>query len=167
MERASTIGTRERAWQKRQKARRDMQHATPDAPERVDPRRRCTRHDDRTCCRGSRGSASLPVATAVAAHNSNNSDKPSETCQVVMSNIKTRLFRRFSGANRCGLSKLFWTSKRDTERDVLVKMRGSTGSLSKAKRTGFSFTSNAGPIARFGLASLMVNENESNLRIWV
>ena len=28
-------------------------------PERIDPRRRCTRLDHRTCCRGSRGSASL------------------------------------------------------------------------------------------------------------
>src|SRR5271165_3785163 len=36
-------------------------HATPDAPERIDPRRRCTRHDHRTCCRGSRGSAPLPL----------------------------------------------------------------------------------------------------------
>ena len=35
-------------------------HATPDAPERIDHRRRCTRHDHRTCCRGSCGSASLP-----------------------------------------------------------------------------------------------------------
>ena len=35
-------------------------HATPDAPECIDHRRRCTRHDHRTCCRGSRGSASLP-----------------------------------------------------------------------------------------------------------
>ena len=35
-------------------------HATPDAPEWIDHRRRCTRHDHRTCCRGSRGSASLP-----------------------------------------------------------------------------------------------------------
>ena len=33
-------------------------HATPDAPERIDHRRRCTRYDHRTCCRGSRGSAS-------------------------------------------------------------------------------------------------------------
>ena len=33
--------------------------AAPDAPERIDHRRRCTRHDHRTCCRGSRGSASL------------------------------------------------------------------------------------------------------------
>ena len=38
-------------------------HATPDAPERIDHRRRCTRHDHRTCCRGSRGSASLPCHT--------------------------------------------------------------------------------------------------------
>ena len=35
----------------------------PDAPERIDHRRRCTRHDHRTCCRGSRGSASLPCHT--------------------------------------------------------------------------------------------------------
>jgi len=35
-------------------------HATPDAPECIDHRRRCPRHDHRTCCRGSRGSASLP-----------------------------------------------------------------------------------------------------------
>ena len=34
--------------------------ATPDAPEHIDNGRRCTRHDHRTCCRGSRGSASLP-----------------------------------------------------------------------------------------------------------
>ena len=34
-------------------------HATPDAPECIDHRRRCTRHDHRTCCRGSRRSASL------------------------------------------------------------------------------------------------------------
>ena len=33
-------------------------HAAPDAPERIDHRRRCTRLDHRTCCRGSRGSAS-------------------------------------------------------------------------------------------------------------
>jgi len=33
-------------------------HATPDAPERIYHRRRCIRHDHRTCCRGSRGSAS-------------------------------------------------------------------------------------------------------------
>jgi hypothetical protein len=38
-------------------------HATPDAPERIDHRRRCTRHDHRTGCRGSRGSASLPCHT--------------------------------------------------------------------------------------------------------
>ncbi len=38
-------------------------HATPDAPERIDHRRRCTRHDHRTSCRGSRGSASLPCHT--------------------------------------------------------------------------------------------------------
>jgi hypothetical protein len=37
--------------------------ATPDAPERIDHRRRCTRHDHRTCCHGSRGSASLPCHT--------------------------------------------------------------------------------------------------------
>ena len=37
--------------------------ATPDAPERIDHRRRRTRHDHRTCCRGSRGSASLPCHT--------------------------------------------------------------------------------------------------------
>src|SRR5271166_638160 len=41
-------------------AKDGARHATPDAPERIDPRRRCTRHDHRTCCRGSRGSASLP-----------------------------------------------------------------------------------------------------------
>ena len=35
-------------------------HATPDAPECIDHRRCCTRHDHRTCCRGSRASASLP-----------------------------------------------------------------------------------------------------------
>ena len=34
-------------------------HATPDAPECIDHRRRCTQHHYRTCCRGSRGSASL------------------------------------------------------------------------------------------------------------
>ena len=34
-------------------------HSAPDAPERIDHRRRCTRHDHRTCCCGSRGSASL------------------------------------------------------------------------------------------------------------
>ena len=51
--------SRARAWQKWQKTRRDMQRrATPDAPECIDHRRRCTRHDHRTCCRGSRGSAS-------------------------------------------------------------------------------------------------------------
>jgi len=38
-------------------------HPAPDAPERIDHRRRCTRHDHRTCCRGSRGSASLPCHT--------------------------------------------------------------------------------------------------------
>ena len=37
--------------------------ATPDAPERIYHRRRCIRHDHRTCCRGSRGSASLPCHT--------------------------------------------------------------------------------------------------------
>src|SRR5580692_11457478 len=41
-------------------AKDGARHATPDAPECIDPRRRCTRHDHRTCCRGSRGSASLP-----------------------------------------------------------------------------------------------------------
>ena len=41
-------------------AKDGARHATPDAPERIDPRRRCTRHGHRTCCRGSRGSASLP-----------------------------------------------------------------------------------------------------------
>src|SRR6202790_4468292 len=33
-------------------------HPAPDAPERIDHRGRCPRHDHRTCCRGSRGSAS-------------------------------------------------------------------------------------------------------------
>ena len=41
-------------------AKDGARHATPDAPERIGPRRRCTRHDHRTSCRGSRGSASLP-----------------------------------------------------------------------------------------------------------
>src|SRR5271165_3074784 len=41
-------------------AKDGARHATPDAPERIDPRKRCTQHDHRTCCRGSRGSASLP-----------------------------------------------------------------------------------------------------------
>ncbi len=41
-------------------AKEASRHATPDALERIDPRRRCTRHDHRTCCRGSCGSASLP-----------------------------------------------------------------------------------------------------------
>ncbi len=40
-----------------------LRHAAPDAPERIDHRRRCTRHDHRTCCRGSRRSASLPCHT--------------------------------------------------------------------------------------------------------
>ena len=40
-------------------------HATPDAPERIDHRRRCTRLDHRTNCRGSRGSASLPRITII------------------------------------------------------------------------------------------------------
>ena len=44
-------------------ASRHATPATPDAPERIDHRRRCTRHDHRTCCRGSRGSASLPCHT--------------------------------------------------------------------------------------------------------
>ena len=30
--------------------RKASRHATPDAPERIDHRRRCTRHDHRTCC---------------------------------------------------------------------------------------------------------------------
>ena len=38
-------------------------HPAPDAPERIDHRRRCGRHDHRTCCRGLRGSASLPCHT--------------------------------------------------------------------------------------------------------
>ena len=42
-------------------------HASPDAPERIDHRRRCTRHDHRTCCRGSRGSASLPCRVTMRA----------------------------------------------------------------------------------------------------
>ena len=33
-------------------------HTAPDAPERINHRRRCTRHDHRTRCRGSGGSAS-------------------------------------------------------------------------------------------------------------
>ena len=38
-------------------------HSAPDAPERIEHRRRSTRLDHRTCCRGSRGSASLPCHT--------------------------------------------------------------------------------------------------------
>ena len=38
-------------------------HVAPDAPERINHRRCCTRHDHRTCCRGSSGSASLPCHT--------------------------------------------------------------------------------------------------------
>src|SRR5271165_1656010 len=57
----NTIGTRERAWQKRQKTRRDMQHRTRRsastiggaAPETIIG----------PCCCGSRGSASLPCHT--------------------------------------------------------------------------------------------------------
>jgi hypothetical protein len=44
-------------------AKDPSRRATPDAPERIDDRRRCTRLDHRTCCRGSRGSASLPCHT--------------------------------------------------------------------------------------------------------
>jgi hypothetical protein len=44
-------------------AKNASRHPAPDAPERIDHRRRCTRHDHRTCCRGSRGSASLPCHT--------------------------------------------------------------------------------------------------------
>jgi hypothetical protein len=49
-------------------------HATPDAPERIDHRRRCTRHDHRTCCRGSCGSASterVPTAQCAVARSRN------------------------------------------------------------------------------------------------
>src|SRR5271165_7208848 len=46
--------------QRAEMAKDGARHATPDAPERIEPRRRCTRHDHRTRCRGSRGSASLP-----------------------------------------------------------------------------------------------------------
>ena len=38
-------------------------HGAPDAPERIDHRRRCTRLDHRRCCRGSRGSASPSEAS--------------------------------------------------------------------------------------------------------
>src|SRR5271165_4689337 len=55
------IGTRERALAETTKDA--SRHATPDAPECIDHRRRCTRHDHWTCCRGSRGSASLPCHT--------------------------------------------------------------------------------------------------------
>jgi hypothetical protein len=44
-------------------AKNASRHATPDAPERIDHRRSCTRHDHRACCRGSRGSASLSCHT--------------------------------------------------------------------------------------------------------
>ena len=44
-------------------AKDPSKHPAPDAPERIDHRRRCTRLDHRTCCRGSRGSASLPCHT--------------------------------------------------------------------------------------------------------
>ena len=44
-------------------AKEASKHAAPDAPERIDHRRRCTRLDHRTCWRGSRGSASLPCHT--------------------------------------------------------------------------------------------------------
>ena len=46
MERAEYNRHSRRAWQKRQKEA--SRHATPDAPERIDHRRRCTRHDHRT-----------------------------------------------------------------------------------------------------------------------
>ena len=50
-------------------------HATPDAPERIDHRRRRTRHDHRTCCRGSRGSASLPCRLATHSFSSDAPDR--------------------------------------------------------------------------------------------
>ena len=54
-----------RHWRARmaETAKDASRHPAPDAPERIDHRRRCTRHDHRTCCRGSRGSASLPCHT--------------------------------------------------------------------------------------------------------
>src|SRR5580704_9382485 len=45
-------------------AKHASRHPAPDAPERIDHRRRRTRHDHRTYCRGSRGSASLPPHVA-------------------------------------------------------------------------------------------------------
>src|SRR5580700_10916501 len=44
-------------------AKNASRHLAPDAPETIDDQRRCTRHDHWTCCRGSRGSASLPCHT--------------------------------------------------------------------------------------------------------
>jgi hypothetical protein len=38
--------------------KRRVETSSAGPPERIDHRRRCTRHDHRTCCRGSRGSAS-------------------------------------------------------------------------------------------------------------
>ena len=55
MERAEYRHSRARMAETAKDASR---HPAPDAPERIDHRRRCTRHDHRTCCRGSRGSAS-------------------------------------------------------------------------------------------------------------
>src|ERR1700693_6610976 len=40
-------------------AKEASRHPAPDAPERIDHRKRCPRLDHRTCCRGSRRSASL------------------------------------------------------------------------------------------------------------
>ena len=67
MERAEYHRTRERAWQKRQKTRRDMRHRTRRSASTIGGAARETIIGPRCC--GSRGSASLPRHTAKTRRN--------------------------------------------------------------------------------------------------
>jgi hypothetical protein len=51
-------------WLQLSSVRTFCRRAAPDAPECIDRRRRCTGRHRRTCCGGSRGSASLPATRA-------------------------------------------------------------------------------------------------------
>ena len=70
-------------------------HPAPDAPERIDHRRRCTRLDHRTCFRGSRGSASRSASrthgTLLDSSHHLRADVKDSVCRLAASGLEVAL----------------------------------------------------------------------------
>src|SRR5271165_6820895 len=80
------------------RVRRSTFTAAPDAPERIDHRRRCTRLDHRTCCRGSRRER-VPTVPHVAKTRRNVPRRIAPGGPILNATTSPLYARRYTGAS--------------------------------------------------------------------